>query len=94
MPEIGPYSLATLSFLVFSFVTWQLRIVHHDAPRLSVFAGMILMLAAVRLAVGLDLTTFSGTLILDVILTFGFLVLLARTIEEAIVRAVTTDPNS
>lgn len=61
---------------------------------MSVFAGMVLMLAAVRLAVGLDLTTFTGTLILDMILMSGFLVLLVRTVEEAIVRALTADPNS
>ena len=58
MPDGGPYSLLTLSFVVFSFVSWQVRgrnpwqVRPRDPVVLGFCAAFLMLLVAVRLLVG------------------------------------------
>ena len=58
MPDGGPYSLLTLSFVVFSFVSWQVRrgnprqVRPGDSVALGFCAAFLMLLAAARLVVG------------------------------------------
>lgn len=104
MPEAGPYSLATLSFLVFSLLSWQLRAsTQQQAPPvvLSWFSGAVLVAAAARLFVGYvfeqdrlpiaertDLFAF----FFDGVLLLSFVALITFAVVWILLRAATADP--
>lgn len=104
MPEAGPYSLATLSFLVFSLLSWQLRAnARHQAPpvALSWFSGGVFIAAAARLFVGHvfapdRLPIADGAVLFafffDGVLLLSFLALITFTVVWILLRAATADP--
>ena len=104
MPEAGPYSLATLSFLVFSLLSWQLRAnTQQQAPpvTLSWFSGAVFIAAVARLFVGyvldparLPITerTTLFAFLFDGLLLLSFLALITLAVVWILVRAATADP--
>ena len=63
MPEIGPFSLVTLAFVLFSFVAWEVGVAHRGRLTLAFFAGVLLIVAAGRLLVGHLLLLFDRGLV-------------------------------
>lgn len=106
MPDGGPYSLLTLSFVVFSFVAWQVRrgnprqVRPGDPVALGFCAAFLMLLAAVRLVVGqaarwVSMSPESPDLFLatfDALLIGSFLPLLTWTAVHVLKLATTADP--
>ena len=97
MPDSGPYSLLILSFAVFSFVAWQLR--GRDVVALGFGSAMLMLLAAVRLAVGQVLAILPpaeppdlALASFDTVLIIAFLVLLTSAAINVLILATTADP--
>lgn len=108
MPDGGPYSLLTLSFVVFSFVSWQVRgrnpwqVRPRDPVVLGFCAAFLMLLVAVRLLVeqvahlvGQAMSPESPDLFLatfDVLLIGSFLPLFTWTAVHVLKLATTADP--
>ena len=92
MPDSGPYSLVVLSFAVFSFVSWQLRETHRTLP-LAWFAGVLMIVATMRLFVGHAEESGRMFALPDGVLLFAFLTLVSCTAFTVLLYVVTDDPR-
>ena len=93
MPELAPYSLSTLAFLIFSALVFQLRLKHPGGPPLlSWFAGFLLIMTGVRLFVGALRYPEHVYLGFDKLLLFGVLMLIAFAVGKVLMLAATEDP--
>ena len=92
MPDLAAYTLTTLIFLIFGTLAYgELRMSHKGGPPLlSWYAGLILVMMGVRLAVSaLDFT--DG---FDQLLMFGVLLLIAFTVMKALIEGSAEGPST
>jgi hypothetical protein len=94
LPELGPYSFATLVYLVFTFVTWELRGEYRGRPSLPWVSGILTIGATLRLFAAIALEGSEGVLTdVDTVLAGGFLVVVLSTVATVLEMAATSDPT-